>query len=502
MTQLPLKGTSLSTPTFIFLTTSMSLPRTKATEPRPLSPYISRSIEPVAPETERKQKKRRPKKLSPLFAPNQYGQEPMLLPGFTNRILLYVGSFNPPHRGHFDFLERVFKSNPFNVAAIVLPLSCLKHKFNRTGEIAFPILSVEERKRLWQDDGLKEWYWTCTLGIRPFRAILIKLKALLAEDGFDVEFDGLLGPDHVSVNDMNGGAWYCEDGHLLLSDQTRAADFVKDNGELLQIRHCSKWEDMVLHPTQVARLAEIKADLIFTSADPPEDRDRIAWRLNREFVLELGRLKTCRKLRITTDDEDDCDCWVRHNRVWEQKDHKLLTLTPVVAPRTSDPTPAFAQRSGESWLQLIPTIHPQSPIKHSKTCPLVAGLPLNSWDIREKRIVFVPAGDTTDQQVRGISATAIRRLIREGLRTSLSPYLRQMCLHPDVLIDILTAMGPETLVDTWFAKLDDAKVYFPDKSIRTSQEFQVLGWTARKMKSGRLRFTLPVRGTFDGKKRG
>jgi hypothetical protein len=81
----------------------------------------------------------------------------------TNRILLYPGSFNPPHHGHLALLSHAFESSRDDIniiAAIILPLDddCVEEKCRDAGEDV--VLTKDQRVRLWRgESGPNDWYW-------------------------------------------------------------------------------------------------------------------------------------------------------------------------------------------------------------------------------------------------------------------------------------------------------------------------------------------------------
>jgi FAD synthase len=86
---------------------------------------------------------------------------PRLESNRTNRVLLYPGSFNPPHRGHEALLNRAFAcSHDINaIAAIILPLddSRVEAKCRHLGHDL--IFTKEQRVQLWKGYGMHDWRW-------------------------------------------------------------------------------------------------------------------------------------------------------------------------------------------------------------------------------------------------------------------------------------------------------------------------------------------------------
>lgn len=86
---------------------------------------------------------------------------PRLKKSVINRILLYVESFNPPHRGHLHLLRRVFSHGCHDlnvIGAIILPAddNSVQHKVTKAGGTF--MFGKNERCMLWKsDDNFPEW---------------------------------------------------------------------------------------------------------------------------------------------------------------------------------------------------------------------------------------------------------------------------------------------------------------------------------------------------------
>ncbi|KAJ9602330.1 hypothetical protein H2200_013185 [Cladophialophora chaetospira] len=176
-----------------------------------------------------------------IFKPGPLHPRPILRSDRTNRILLYSGSFNPPHLGHKALLRHVFEnSQNINViAALVIPTDDQRLQEKKpTGQRKF---SFQQRVKLWQGYGPSDWYWVCDResdsAWHAFEAGLIQSAR---RDGFKLKFVSVLGPDYADMT--KGVAWNYLREHIV-SDIARSADFVATEGaSLKQLPGCDPWE--------------------------------------------------------------------------------------------------------------------------------------------------------------------------------------------------------------------------------------------------------------------
>ncbi|KAL5410246.1 hypothetical protein PMIN04_010705 [Paraphaeosphaeria minitans] len=124
---------------------------------------------------------------------------PRLRSDRTNRIILYPGSFNPPHRGHETLLRRAFEgSQDIDVIAAIVVLlddNDVEAKCLHLGQRF--TLAKEERVRLWRGYGPHDWRWVYDGSERDWHSFRLRLTDVITGDGFDLKFVVLAGLDYI-----------------------------------------------------------------------------------------------------------------------------------------------------------------------------------------------------------------------------------------------------------------------------------------------------------------
>lgn len=98
-------------------------------------------------------------KSKPIFTVSKAFPAPKLRKGVKNTILIFPGSFNPPHMGHKLLLTHAFfRSNLENVVAAFIvpsPDKAIRDKYKLEKHALK--LSFEERTKLWGEEMLTPW---------------------------------------------------------------------------------------------------------------------------------------------------------------------------------------------------------------------------------------------------------------------------------------------------------------------------------------------------------
>ncbi|KAL8860051.1 MAG: hypothetical protein Q9178_003600 [Gyalolechia marmorata] len=137
----------------------------------------------------------------------RFKENPQLDSSRTNIILVYYGSFNPPHRGHLAVLWHAYGqlSRHLNiVAALIRPTrdDKVRDKY-RQSKIQPLVIPLHDRARLWEEDAqFPPWAWVFTESEGGCSALKKKLKALARKDQCRIRFANLCGPDCTPTEDF------------------------------------------------------------------------------------------------------------------------------------------------------------------------------------------------------------------------------------------------------------------------------------------------------------
>ncbi|PFH55430.1 hypothetical protein XA68_18338 [Ophiocordyceps unilateralis] len=203
----------------------------------------------------------------------------LVRPNATNHLLLYPGSFNPPHRGHQALLQHVLRVAGPDLgllgAIIVLTDDEKLAAKNRHEERPF-LLNKAKRVALWREADLsQDVVWVFDGSEASWGTFRARLQGLLARDGIHLRFLLLTGPDLVTSRSVTDPiSWGCVES--ITSDVSRPADF-RCVHSLRQLPRCTPWEPCL------PRTVEVSGD----------DRDPLGYPL--ASATALWKCRTSRK---------------------------------------------------------------------------------------------------------------------------------------------------------------------------------------------------------------
>src|SRR5271154_4876479 len=194
---------------------------------------------------------------------------PLLSKDRVNRVLIYPGSFNPPHVGHLGVLRHAFESSPdLNiVAGIVLPAAVENIEAKNWESGRRLVLSREQRSELWKRDA-RFPAWAFAPNYESSAGLREEIANAAKKDGYEILYIKLGGPDAC---DFSCGHMYTSCTVRLISDAARSAPFLGPDGVPKPIKGYTTWQRLELDLQPGAeQLQHTKPDLSISdnSEDP------------------------------------------------------------------------------------------------------------------------------------------------------------------------------------------------------------------------------------------
>ncbi|KAF2865680.1 hypothetical protein BDV95DRAFT_599642 [Massariosphaeria phaeospora] len=248
-----------------------------------------------------------------IFQRSSHIRTPTLVAGHTHRVILYRGSFNPPHQGHKDALCHAFfrSGSDLNIVAamiVTLPDTAVAYKYRKIANNDVPayVLTEAQRKRLWNASGLHGgWHFFFPNPIDQSQQFTEDVRYEAGREGFDVRFITLLGPDYVNVQGTNSGE--------VLVAGTGNDDRVNFRGEhpsgFRSVKEYGPWTMLKLDKGLIRQLGtegspqwlEQKLQMLVPDQvkglpeDPVKRRKALEFRLQRN-LRRLGPVRVCQHL--------------------------------------------------------------------------------------------------------------------------------------------------------------------------------------------------------------
>jgi cytidyltransferase-like protein len=129
---------------------------------------------------------------------------PTLRQNCMNQIILYGGNFNPPHQGHLALVKQAFENSGHDlnvVAAFVYVTGDQELAIKNRSKPGTRLYSWQQRYQIWREEARRlDWCWIYNEAEGgPSRMFRNAFFRCVEQDGFQVEFLWLFGPDHITT---------------------------------------------------------------------------------------------------------------------------------------------------------------------------------------------------------------------------------------------------------------------------------------------------------------
>ena len=165
--------------------------------------------------------------------------------GRENLLLVYAGSFNPPHQGHIDAVLSGLRPEVAAVGIVILPSEdwYLRDKVaNKNPDFFLP----QERRAdllaaIPSIPKARVWVWTTTW--YPFRPFTDALLRLTKADGFNLAIARLVGPDNLNTKDPLNIMPFEFPAVVITNRARHFADQFRPNGKPVRWDGFGEWTD-------------------------------------------------------------------------------------------------------------------------------------------------------------------------------------------------------------------------------------------------------------------
>ncbi|KAI0851550.1 hypothetical protein F5Y00DRAFT_267733 [Daldinia vernicosa] len=237
-----------------------------------------------------------PSERRPIFKQGVGYYRPQLRQDRTNRIIIYPGVFNPPHRAHQAMVHYAFSCSQDidAIAVIVIPVSdrTSNNSSNNSSKkyVEDACFTMAQRVRLWSgDNGPHDWLWVYDQGGSKWDTFRRDLTCAIQKDGFILEFVYLSGPDRIGRS-----PWDCD--NIIVSNVGREADFVIEGEVCLQLDRYGSWKRILYrgrpHPWEAIKnmppwlLSSLALIMQGSNAESTE-------KLHLRYIKMVTRMRVC-----------------------------------------------------------------------------------------------------------------------------------------------------------------------------------------------------------------
>ncbi|ORY15413.1 hypothetical protein BCR34DRAFT_585064 [Clohesyomyces aquaticus] len=213
---------------------------------QPAPPNPDKPLEPYMIHAYNQNRSSHTRKLERIFNPSSFTHPPTLRRYQTNHILIFSGSFNPPHYGHQQTLTHAFLrlKGELNLVAAIVYLGEDKQIATKMQSAENPVTIPKQiRLQMWNSAPIEGgWHWVWADTWSEFRTFSKDLIAMTKKAGYTINFVNLFGPDHLWSSEILEVKERNSSKVIICGHHSRAHISRKD-GSLMPVTNYSPWKE-------------------------------------------------------------------------------------------------------------------------------------------------------------------------------------------------------------------------------------------------------------------